>query len=76
MHRIESSLVPYESDDEVKAGEEGEGMLSKEEGEEGRHKYNYFSGSSPLYTLVSLSGAVMLASNFAFLFLSMQSLQQ
>ena len=67
--------MPYESDDEVKAGEEGEGMLSEEEGEEeeGRHKYNYFNGGSSLYTL---SGAVVLASNFVSLFLSMQSLQQ
>ena len=66
--------MPYESDDEVKAGEEGEGMLSEEEGEEeGRHKYNYFNGGSSLYTL---PGAVVLASNFVFLFLSMQSLQQ
>ena len=74
MHRIESSLVPYESDDEVKAGEEGAGMLSEEEEEEeGRHKYNYFNGGSSLYTL---SGAVVLASNFVSLFLSMQSLQQ
>ena len=74
MHRIQSSLVPYESDDEVKAGEEGAGMLSEEEEEEeGRHKYNYFNGGSSLYTL---PGAVVLASNFVFLFLSMQSLQQ
>ena len=73
-----SRIVPYESGDEVKAGEEGEGMLSEEEEgeEEGRHKYNYFSGGSPLYTLASLSGAVMLASSFLFLFLSMQSMQQ
>ena len=73
MHRIQSSLVPYEADDEVKAGEEGAGMLSEEEEEEGRHKYNYFNGGSSLYTL---PGAVVLASNFVFLFLSMQSLQQ
>ena len=66
--------MPYESDDEVKAGEEGAGMLSEEEEEEeGRHKYNYFNGGSSLYTL---PGAVVLASNFVFLFLSMQSLQQ
>ena len=72
--------MPYESDDEAKAGEEGEEMLSEEEegeeeGEGGRHKYNYFSGVSPLFNLVSLPGALMLASNFVFLFLSMQSLQ-
>ena len=74
--------MPYESNDEAKTGEEGEEMLSEEEeGEEkeevegGRHKYNYFSGVSPLFNLVSLPGALMLASNFVFLFLSMQSMQ-
>ena len=75
--------MPYESDDEAKAGREGEEMLSEEEegkeeeeeGEGGRHKYNYFSGVSPLFNLVSLPGALMLASNFVFLFLSMQSMQ-
>ena len=72
--------MPYESDDEAKAGEAGEEMLSEEEeeeeeGEGERHKYNYFSGVSPLFNLVSLPGALMLASNFVFLFLSMQSMQ-
>ena len=73
-YRIESSLVPYQFDEDMK---DGEGVLAteKEGDEEERHKYNYFSGGSSLYNLASLSGAVMLASNFVFLFLSMQSLQ-
>ena len=70
--------MPYESDDEVRAGEEGDNMLVKEEeGKEGgRHKYNYFSRGSSMYNnLASLSGMVMLASSLVFLILSNQSLQ-
>ena len=73
--------MPYESDDEVRAGEEGGNMLVKEEEEEegkegGRHKYNYFSRGSSMYNnLASLSGMVMLASSLVFLILSNQSLQ-
>ena len=75
--------MPYESDDEVRAGEEGDNMLAKEEEEEeeegkegGRHKYNYFSRGSSMYNnLASLSGTVMLASSLVFLILSNQSLQ-
>ena len=69
--------MPYKSDDEVRAGEEGDNMLVKEEGKEGgRHKYNYFSRGSSMYNnLASLSGMVMLASSLVFLILSNQSLQ-
>ena len=72
--------MPYEPDDEVRAGEEGDNMLANEEEEEGkeggRHKYNYFSRGSSMYNnLASLSGTVMLASSLVFLILSNQSLQ-
>ena len=68
--------MPYESDDKVRAGEEGDNMLAKEEEEEGkegeRHKYNYFSGGDPLHNFASLTRAVIVAISSVFLFQSLQ----
>ena len=70
-YRIESSLVPYQFDEDMK---DGEGVLAteKEGGEEERHKYNYFSGGDPLHNFASLTRAVIVAISSVFLFQSLQ----
>ena len=69
-YRIESSLVPYQFDEDMK---DGEGVLAteKEGGEEERHKYNYFSGGDPLHNFASLTRAVIVAISSVFLFQSL-----
>ena len=59
-YRIESSLVPYQFDEDMK---DGEGVLAteKEGDEEERHKYNYFSGAVPIYSFTFLQLIVTLA---------------
>ena len=70
-YRIESSLVPYQFDEDMK---DGEGVLAteKEGDEEERHKYNYFSGGDPLHNFASLTRAVIVAISSVFLFQSLQ----
>ena len=69
-YRIESSLVPYQFDEDMK---DGEGVLAteKEGDEEERHKYNYFSGGDPLHNFASLTRAVIVAISSVFLFQSL-----
>ena len=69
-YRIESSLVPYQFDEDMK---DGEGVLAteKEGDEEERHKYNYFSGEDPLHNFASLTRAVIVAISSVFLFQSL-----
>ena len=62
-NRIEGSLVPYKSEEEVNIGEDYDGMtaIEEEEEKEERHKYNYFSGPVPIYSFTFLQLIVTLA---------------
>ena len=63
--RIEGSLVPYKSEEEINIGEDYDGMTAieeeEEEEEEERHKYNFFSGAVPIYRFTFLQLIVTLA---------------
>ena len=63
LFRIEGSLVPYKSEEEVNIGEDYDGMtaIEEEEEKEERHKYNYFSGAVPIYRFTFLQLIVTLA---------------